>query len=116
MLYLYGLKNCDSCRKAKKWLEAQEINYEFIDIHQTAPSLDVIQKAMIALGWELVLNRKSTTWRNLEDEDKIDINAQKAQELIIRHPNLIKRPLLTDKNNYFTVGFNEITKSQLLSL
>ena len=94
MFILYGLKNCDTCRKASAWLTAHGHPHRLHDLR--TDGLDAAQLKAWAdhLGWENLLNRKSTTWRGLADADKSGIDRDKALDLMLNHPTLIKRPVL----------------------
>ncbi|KTF70533.1 ArsC family reductase [Sphingomonas sp. HT-1] len=91
---LYGIKNCDTMKKARAWLDANGVAYAFHDYK--AEGVDPARLARwIALeGWESLLNRAGTTFRNLSDADKVDLDAAKASALMIAQPSMIKRPVL----------------------
>lgn len=109
---VYGLKNCDTCRKATRWLEEQGIDYEFQDFKAHALSDTVLAAWIEALGWETLLNRRGTTWRKLADADKEDVDVDKATALMLEHPSLIKRPVFDDGKRVF-VGFDEAAREAL---
>ena len=114
MLTVYGLKNCETCRKATKWLTAENIPYTFHDVRK-----DGIDRAKIAgwlndVGWEVLLNRRGSTWRNLTNIDKDGIDEIKVTDLMILNPTLIKRPVC-DLNGKILVGFKESDKALLIS-
>lgn len=109
---LYGLKNCDSCRKATKWLDAQEADYEFCDIREQGPDQDQVAQWVAALGAK-VLNTRSTTWRQLSDADRVRA-ASDPVGLLVEHPTLIKRPVLV-VGDQVTVGFDASVYAELLS-
>ena len=90
---VYTLKNCDTCKKALKWLDAEGIAYENHDTRADGTEATWVTPVVEALGWETALNRRSTTWRNLSDPDKEGIDAAKAVALIVAHPTLMKRPV-----------------------
>ena len=105
MIILYGLKNCDSCTKAKKWLTLKKIDYIYHDIR-----IDGLNEATLELwsnivNLELLLNRRSTTWRNLPDADKNKINNENIINYFLMYPTLIKRPIIKNNNSIF-IGFN----------
>lgn len=114
MLKMYGLKNCDTCRKAMKLLESEEIAFEFIDVRK-----DGITQADVA-GWaknagvELLLNRRGTTWRGLSDADKAKGEGNDAVALMAEHPALIKRPVF-DRDGEIRIGFKDAEKAWLKS-
>ncbi len=94
MIRLYGLASCDSCRKARKTLEANGQSFEFHDLRADGLKRPTLERWAAALGWEALLNRRSTTWRMLSDTDKADLNAEKALNLLLAHPTLVKRPVV----------------------
>ncbi len=108
---IYGIKNCDSVKKARKLLEENGVKYEFHDFR-----VDGITKTLLA-GWlksvpyRLLLNKRSTTWKQLEKSVQLIIDTrasnQEIIDLFIAHPTLIKRPVLVNDNNEITVGFSE---------
>lgn len=110
-LLVYGLKNCDTCRKARKWLEAEGIPHEFIDLRENTPPVATLQRWQTALGEEL-LNRRGTTWRQLSDADKARVDKD-LPALLYDHPSLMKRPVLTI-NESVHVGFDENSWRSLL--
>jgi len=97
MTVLYGIKNCDTVRKARKWLEAQNIEYTFHDVRSDGLDKKDLSAWVKAVGWEVLLNRRGTTWRQLPDADKEGINKSKAIQLMLAHPAMIKRPVLIHK-------------------
>ncbi|HFC05501.1 MAG TPA: Spx/MgsR family RNA polymerase-binding regulatory protein [Rhizobiales bacterium] len=115
MLTVYTLKSCDTCRKALKWLDANNIKATVFDIRTDGISQDVLAEAIDHLGWEKVLNRRSTTWRNLDEHHKQDITAQKATTLIAQNPTLMKRPLFVSGNS-FVAGFDKPAQAWLSQL
>lgn len=111
-LKIYTLKSCDTCKKALKWLAETGQNFENHDIR--ADGLDFSQIAPIVetLGWETVVNRRSTTWRGLTDAEKTDLDNKKAIGLILAHPTLMKRPVFTDGST-MVAGFDTQAKAAL---
>ena len=93
MLTLDGLENCDTCRTARKWLEAEGIGHRFVDLRQQPPAADMIAKWIDELGAEALINRRSTTWRALGAEDKARGESHPAA-LIGEHLALLKLPLI----------------------
>ena len=106
MTTVYGIKNCDTVKKALKWLDKNNIAYRFHDLRQDGISKTDLQQWTKAVSWELLLNRRSTTWRQLPDKDKSDIDADKALSLMLAQPTLIKRPVIS-KGKTILVGFND---------
>ncbi len=101
---IYGIKNCDTMKKARNWLEAEGVDYVFHD-YKTAGIDEAHLKAWCdAAGWETVLNRASTTFKKLDEADKADLEREKAIALMLAQPSMIKRPVLEAKGK-ITVGF-----------
>lgn len=109
MLQLVGLNNCDSCRGARKWLDGKSIAYRFRDIRETPPSTQELQQWLTTVGAERLVNRRSTTWRQLSDKDRATADGVQAAALLRNNPTLIKRPVII-MNNKVTVGFDAATK------
>ena len=99
---IYGIKNCDTVKKALKFLTSHSISYEFIDYRERPILEKQYEHLKKAVGIELLVNRRSTTYRNLSDNEKQSI----GYELISKYPTLIKRPVLI-KDDEVIVGFNE---------
>ncbi|MDD9893852.1 MAG: ArsC family reductase [Gammaproteobacteria bacterium] len=106
---LYGIPNCDTIKKAKKWLEANGVNYEFHDYRKQGVDGNWLQARCEEHGWENVLNRRGTTWRQLDEDTKNNVDAASAIELMQEHPAMIKRPLLGplsgSTNDTYLLGF-----------
>lgn len=108
---LFGIKNCDSVKKARKWLDAREIDYTFHDLKQAAPDKVQLQRWCQAVGWETLLNRRGLTWRQLDEAQKQDLDTPMAIELMQHHPMLIKRPVI-QHGDQLLVGFKEADYEQ----
>ena len=106
MTKLYGIKNCDTVKKARKWLEAQGVDYTFHDFRVDGINVQQVQQWLQALGWEMLVNKRSTTWKQLDESTRKDMDAKLAAKTLLEHPTLIKRPLL-DTGKQITVGFKE---------
>lgn len=103
-LIIYHLKTCDTCRKAIKALNGAGHTLTLIDVRaEGVPKAD-LKKFVDALGYEMVLNTRSTTWRGLDNSYKSDVTAEKAIALMSEHPTLIKRPIITGRDK-ITVGW-----------
>ncbi|MEO1917694.1 MAG: Spx/MgsR family RNA polymerase-binding regulatory protein [Candidatus Thioglobus sp.] len=102
MIKMYGIKNCDTIKKAQKFLEVQGVEFEFIDFRQNPIDEQTLQNFVDALGWDKVINKRSTTYRNLSDAEKQNITLA----LTLKNPTLIKRPVLVTGSD-INVGFNE---------
>ena len=106
MTILYGIKNCDSVKKAKKWLEQENIPYQFHDFRNDGLSAELLQEFISSADLTALLNKRSTSFRNLPDEIKNNLNDEVIKEAILAQPTLIKRPLLKH-NQAFLVGFKD---------
>ncbi|ANE54246.1 ArsC family reductase [Methylomonas sp. DH-1] len=105
MKVLYGIKNCDTVKKARALLDSRHIEYRFHDFRADGLEPALLQKFVDALGVDAVLNQRSTSWRQLGDEQKRDLTPDKAVQLMLAVPTLIKRPILDD-GRQLLVGFN----------
>lgn len=110
---LYGLKNCDTCRKAKKALEAAGKTVTFVDIRGDAVTDRNILRWMDEAGQDVLLNTRSTTWRGLSDRVKKDVDEDKALKLLNKHRALIKRPVIEWGQEVF-VGWKADVQDVLL--
>ncbi|BBL76128.1 ArsC family reductase [Methylomagnum ishizawai] len=105
MMTLYGLRHCDTCRKARAWLDGQGLTHRFHDFRADGLDPALLQRWADALGWEALLNRRGTTWRGLTEADRADLDADKALRLMLDHPALIKRPVLS-RGETLLIGFS----------
>ena len=103
---LNGIPNCDSVKKARKWLDAQGLEHVFRDFKKDAPLAVEVGGWADATGWEVLLNKRGTTFRKLDEGEKADLTRDKAIALMVQHPSLIKRPVL-EHDRGLLVGFNE---------
>ncbi len=111
MIKLYGIKNCDTVKKARRWLDEQKISYSFHDYRVQGLSREQLLAWIKELSWQTLLNTRGTTWRQLPAEMKLELDEQKALELMLQKNSLIKRPLL-DLGEQRIVGFNELEYQQ----
>lgn len=103
-MILYGISNCDTIKKAKKWLSENMVAYQFHDFRKDGLEAEQLEMWVEALGWEVLLNKRGTTWRKLPEEDQADLDAAKATRLMLEHPAMIKRPVLVTVDEII-VGF-----------
>jgi Spx/MgsR family transcriptional regulator len=107
---MFGLKNCDTCRKARTWLDARGAVHAFIDYRdQPVPAETLRAWAEAVGGWEKVVNRASTTWRGLPEDCKAPTDAAAWTSLIAKYPALVRRPVLVRGGGEVSVGFKEAT-------
>ncbi|HVZ91940.1 MAG TPA: ArsC family reductase, partial [Rhizomicrobium sp.] len=102
---IYGIKNCDTMKKARAWLDGRGVAYRFHDYKSEGVERDRLEGWTKMVGWEALLNRNGTTFRKLSEDDKSGIDAQKALALMTRYPSLIKRPVV-EVGKQVIVGFN----------
>ncbi len=114
MLTLYGLKNCDTCRKAVKWLTAESIAHTFKDLRKEGVDQKTIKNWADAVGWETLLNRRGTTWRGLPEIERDTIDAVRSVALMAQYPALMKRPIF-DQSGIISVGFKDTDKTRFKS-
>lgn len=102
---LYGIRNCDTVRKARRWLDESGTEYRFHDFRVDGLPPAALDRWMAFAGWETLLNRRGATWRRLPEADRADIHTANARALMLAHPTLIKRPVL-ETGGRVLVGFN----------
>ena len=105
MIVVYGLKNCDTCRKARGWLEGQGIAHRFHDLRADGFPGERLPAWLSAVGWETLLNRRGTTWRQLPEETRTSAGAETVAKLLETHPALIKRPVFDLPDGQVLVAF-----------
>ncbi|WP_379553703.1 arsenate reductase [Qipengyuania sp. DGS5-3] len=105
-IHFYGIPNCDTVKKARKWLDAQSLEYVFHDYKKEGADPAKLASWIESQGVDVVLNRRGTTFRKLSDEDKADIDAAKAVTLLQEHPSMIKRPVV-EYTGGILIGFKE---------
>ena len=106
---VYGIKNCDTVKKAIVYLNDCGINYQFIDFKKNPISQQLLKKMVESVGWELLINKRSTTYRSLSEEEKSNIN----YDLVLSLPTLIKRPVLIQGEKTI-IGFSEQQYAKLI--
>jgi len=108
MITVYGISNCDTVKKARRWLELHNVEYRFHDLRQDGISAAQVQAWLAELGWETLVNKRSTTWKELPVTIRESMDDNSALTAILQHPTLIKRPLL-DIGHERHCGFSEKT-------
>ena len=112
MIKVYGIKNCDTMKKAMTWLEARKIAFDFHDYRKAGIDKARLEGWAGKVGWEALLNRTGTTFHKLPDADKAGITEKKAIALMLAQPSMIKRPVLEAKGKV-VVGFKPETYAAL---
>lgn len=102
---LYGIPNCDSCRNARKFLDANNVEYRFHDVRADGVDRVILERWLQRIEWQALLNTRSATWRGLGDDDKSAVDRDRAIELMLTHPTLIKRPVAETEETTL-VGFS----------
>ena len=102
---IYGIKNCDTMKKARIWLDQRGVQYAFHDYRAEGIERARLERWCKAVGWETLLNRAGTTFRKLPDKDKEGLTAAKAMKLMLEQPSMIKRPVLDLGRDRLLVGF-----------
>ena len=106
MITLYGIPNCDTMKKARKWLTDRGIDYQFHDYKKDGLDRSLLTAWVEELGWEALLNRRGMMWRKLDPAIKAELNQQRAIEIMLETPSIIKRPLL-DTGRSRHLGFSD---------
>jgi arsenate reductase len=101
---IYGIKNCDTMKKARTWLDEHGVKYQFHDYKAAGIERDKLEAWSKKVGWEVLLNRAGTTFRKLPESERADLNERKAIALMLGQPSMIKRPVL-EKGARLLVGF-----------
>jgi Spx/MgsR family transcriptional regulator len=113
MIALYGIRNCDTMKKARAWLEHQGIQYRFHDYQRDGIDESRLRDWVAELGWEALLNRRGTTWRKLPEGVREGLDSEQAIQLMIEQPSIIRRPLL-DTGTVRHLGFAEADYQRLI--
>jgi len=104
MYTLYGISNCNTVKKAKDWLQENNIDFQFHDYRKQGLTAELLESFEVSLGWEKLLNKQSTSWRKLTDDQKKSISKDSAMQYMLETPTLIKRPVL-DTGEKMIIGF-----------
>jgi len=106
MITLHGIRNCDTCRKAWKWLEARGVEYRFHDLRRDGIDREAVDRWMDAAGDGQLVNRRSRTWKSLDPVAREALDEEGLRDLLTSEPTLIKRPVVAWPNGEITVGFD----------
>ncbi|NQY27060.1 MAG: ArsC family reductase [Piscirickettsiaceae bacterium] len=113
-MILYGIKNCDTVRKARRWCDDNGIEVQFHDFRADGLDEATIQGWLKSVSWEVLLNKRSTTWKQLDNARKEQLDQAVAITLMLENPTLIKRPVLSD-DSVCIVGFKEADYANLFA-
>lgn len=114
MITLYGIKNCDTVRKACRWLDAENIDYQFHDFKKQGIDAELATHWIKVLGLDTVINRRGTTYRKLDEETKAKLTDATAIAVIQQNPSVVKRPVLANGQQLF-VGFSDDKYREIFS-
>ena len=112
MTTLYGISNCDTCRKAKNWFNENRITFDFFDFRKNELTQTKIETWIDSIGLDKLINRRGTTWRNLPDELRDQIHGPENVDVLNQFPTLMKRPII-EIDDYFLVGFDASVIKQI---
>jgi arsenate reductase (glutaredoxin) len=113
MITIYGIKNCDTMKKARTWLDARKVAYQFHDYKISGIEKKRLEQWTSQLGWEALLNRAGTTFRKLPETERLDLTENKAIALMLAKPSMIKRPIL-EIDGVIAAGFRPEQYEKLL--
>ena len=112
-LTMFGIANCDTIKRARAWLDARGVPFDFHDYKKLGVNADALRAWVDELGWEVLLNKAGTTFRGLPDADKQGVDAGKAVALMLANPSMIKRPVL-ELGDRRIVGFRPETYAEVV--
>lgn len=111
---MYGIKNCDTIKKARKWLDSNGVEFTFHDYRKDGLTGELLSSLESSLGWEAMLNKRGTTWRKLPEETKEAIDKETAITIMLENPAIIKRPIL-DTEKSLELGFSDAAYQQIFT-
>lgn len=114
MIELYGIPNCDTVKKARKWLESSDIDFTFHNFKKEGVTVSQLEDWIAKASLDVVLNKRGTTWRKLPDEVKQDLDHDKALQLMAENPSMIKRPVLILQDGSVHIGFKPEQYAEIL--
>jgi len=106
MLTVFGIKSCDTCRKARKYFVENDIDFQFHDVRDDGLGIQMLERWSLRIDWTKLLNKQSLTWRKVPEVDREDMTKDRALALIIENPTLLKRPVL-ESDDFIAVGFSD---------
>ena len=106
MVTVFGIKSCDTCRRARKYLDEHNIEFRFHDLREDGLDIQMLERWTQRIGWARLLNKQSLTWRKIPEVDRNDMTHDKALAAMIDNPTLVKRPVI-ESTRFVAVGFSE---------
>ena len=117
MITIYGIRNCDTIKKTVKWLQDEELEYEFHDYKKQGIDKKTLNRWCKQVDWQELVNKRGTTWRKLPETERDNLTKTSALQLMIDNPSLIKRPVIEhDNQTKIEVGFNKESIASALSV
>lgn len=113
MITLFGIKNCDTVKKALKWLEQEEVAYQFHDFRKDGLDKSLADRFLTTLGYSALINTRGATWRKLSNEQKANMDDTKARDLMLTYDAIIKRPVWLFEDGAMAVGFSKKEQSAI---
>lgn len=113
MLTVFGIRSCDTCRKARKYFAEHDIEFTFHDVRDDGLDIQMLERWASRIDWTKLLNKQSLTWRKIPEVDRNDMSESKAFALMIENPTLVKRPVL-ESDKFIAVGFSEARFGEFL--
>jgi len=107
VLTVFGIKSCDTCRRAQKYLADHNIEFRFHDLRADGIDIQTLERWADRIGWEKLLNKQSVTWRKIPEVDRAEISRSRALGTMVEQPTVIKRPVL-ECEQFISVGFSEL--------
>lgn len=114
VITLYGIKNCDTVKKARKWLDLHKIEYQFHDFREDGLDAGAVKGWIDELGWQNLVNRRSTSWKSLGEPARLSMDDDAALKAVLTQPTLIKRPLLDTGQQRYS-GFSAASYAKIFS-
>lgn len=114
MITLYGIKNCDTVKKSRKWLDMHGIDYAYHDFRENGVDEDAVAAWIEELGWQNLINRRSPSWKALDEQARLNMDEAAACKAVLLHPTLIKRPLLDTGQQRYT-GFSAASYAKIFN-
>ena len=114
MTIIYGIHNCDTVKKAQKWLNNHEVTFQFHDFRKDGITQELVQEFLSVLPLEQLINKRSTTYRQLDEQTKQNLSVESALPLLLEQPTLIKRPVLVNEQQYL-LGFKDSQYQEFFS-